>query len=68
MFTDSAARTAPVAIAQTARGQFTGWIRDETETIVFGPYTELDELVAVMSDWLARAVREAKLNIKRLAE
>ena len=53
---------APVRVVQTPSGRFFGVVNDPQGREIFGPYAELDELLAVMSDWLTRAIREASVE------
>jgi hypothetical protein len=52
----------PVRVVQTPSGRFFGVINDPQGRETFGPYAELDELLAVMSDWLTQAIREASVE------
>jgi len=52
----------PVRVVQVPSGRFFGVINDPDGRQPFGPYDELDELLAVMSDWLTRAIREASIE------
>jgi len=52
----------PVRVVQTPFGRFFGVVNDPQGRETFGPYDELDELLAVMSDWLTRAIREASVE------
>jgi len=57
--------TPTVRVVQTPSGRFFGVVNDPQGRETFGPYSDLDELLAVMSDWLTRAIREA--SVKQLA-
>lgn len=52
----------PVRIVQTPSGRFFGVVNDPEGRETFGPYSDLDELLAVMSDWLTKAIREALIE------
>ena len=52
----------PVRVVQTPSGRFFGVVNDPEGHDTFGPYDNLDELLAVMSDWLTRAIREASIE------
>jgi hypothetical protein len=67
MFIEGGSQQSAVRIVQTPCGKFMGYLTDPDEGVkTFGPYSEVDELLAVMSDRLARAVREAKIEVQRL--
>jgi hypothetical protein len=52
----------PIRVVQTPSGRFFGVVNDPEGREIFGPYDELDELLAVMADWLTRAIREASVE------
>ena len=52
----------PVKIVRTPSGRFFGVVNDPEGRKTFGPYDELDELLAIMSNWLTRAIREATVR------
>ena len=52
----------PVRVVQTPSGRFFGVVNDPQGRKTFGPYDELDELLAVMSDWFTQAIREATVE------
>lgn len=70
MYIEGAAHRSPtVRIVQSSSRSFTGYLTDPDEGLqTFGPYPTLDEVTAVMSDYLAAAVREARLNILSLVK
>ena len=52
----------PVRVVQVPSGRFFGVVNDPEGRETFGPYSDLDELLAVMPDWLTRAIREASIE------
>lgn len=67
MYQETGTSQAPVRIIQTAQRKFVGHLYDGVESECFGPFEDLNELMAVMADWLARAIRDARIEVERLS-
>lgn len=59
--------TDPVRVTQTGTGRYVGHIQGVDDVEVFGPYP-LDELIAVMADWLEVQLRQVRAELDALRD